>query len=137
MPTTTSLLAFVAQRLRVAASFNKWSLRTTLRENETTLFENRPRTSALDHINANSYSGIRRHGGLQSVTERIASGHQAGPRRRAHRLNVKLFEPGAGFGELVDVRCLDIRAVEADVFPAEIIGDDIEDVRFLSRLRIN
>jgi len=60
MPTTTSLLAFVAQRLRVAASFNKWSLRTTLRENETTLFENRPRISALDQINANSYNGIRR-----------------------------------------------------------------------------
>ena len=29
------------------------------RENETTLIENRPRTSALDRINANSYSGIR------------------------------------------------------------------------------
>jgi len=42
MPTTTSLLAFLAQGLRVAASFNK------------------PITSALDHINANSYSGIRR-----------------------------------------------------------------------------
>jgi hypothetical protein len=40
-----------------------------------------------------------------------------------------LFEPGTGFGELVDVRCLDIRAVEADVFPTEIICDDIEDVR--------
>ena len=35
-------------------------LRTTLRENETTFFENRPITSALDHINANSYSGTRR-----------------------------------------------------------------------------
>jgi hypothetical protein len=31
-----------------------------LDENETTLIENRPITSALDHINANSYSGIRR-----------------------------------------------------------------------------
>jgi hypothetical protein len=40
MPTTTSLLAFVAQRLRVAASFN------------------RPITSALDQINADSCSGI-------------------------------------------------------------------------------
>ena len=37
MPTTTSLLAFVAQRLRVAASFN------------------RPIISALDYINANSH----------------------------------------------------------------------------------
>jgi hypothetical protein len=50
MPTTTSLLTFVAQGLRVAASFNrgfqttlsenKGPLKTTLRENETTLFEN-------------------------------------------------------------------------------------------------
>jgi hypothetical protein len=36
------------------------SLKTTLRENETTLFENSPIISALDHINAHSYSGIRR-----------------------------------------------------------------------------
>ena len=65
MPTTTSLLAFVAQRLRVAASFNirgfetelsenKSPLKTTLGENETTLIENRPTTSALDHITENS-----------------------------------------------------------------------------------
>jgi len=39
MPTTTSLLAFLAQGLRVAASFN------------------RPITSGLDHINENSWSG--------------------------------------------------------------------------------
>jgi hypothetical protein len=37
MPTTTSLLAFLAQGLRVAASFN------------------RPITSALDQINANGH----------------------------------------------------------------------------------
>ena len=37
---------------------NKSSLKTTLRENETTLFENRPITSDLDRINANSYNGI-------------------------------------------------------------------------------
>jgi len=36
MPTTTSLLAFLAQGLRVAASFNS------------------PKTSTLDHINENS-----------------------------------------------------------------------------------
>jgi hypothetical protein len=33
---------------------NKSPLETTLRENETTLFENRPITSALDQINTNS-----------------------------------------------------------------------------------
>jgi hypothetical protein len=35
-------------------SENKSLLKTTLCENETTLFENRPITSGLDHINANS-----------------------------------------------------------------------------------
>ena len=35
------------------SSENKSSPKTTLRENETTLIENRPNTSALDHINAN------------------------------------------------------------------------------------
>jgi hypothetical protein len=33
---------------------NEGPLRTGLGENETTLFEKRPITSALDHINANS-----------------------------------------------------------------------------------
>src|SRR5271165_7052745 len=42
MPTTTSLLAFVAQRLRVAASFNS------------------PKTSALDHNNENGLKGDSR-----------------------------------------------------------------------------
>jgi hypothetical protein len=45
-------------RFQTTLSENESLLRTTLRENETTLFENRPITSALDHINANSY--IRR-----------------------------------------------------------------------------
>ena len=35
---------------------NERPLKTTLRENETTLFENRPITSALDQINANGHS---------------------------------------------------------------------------------
>ena len=34
---------------------NSGPLRTRLRENETTLIENRPITSALDQINANSH----------------------------------------------------------------------------------
>ncbi len=33
---------------------NKWSLKTALRENETTLFEKRPMTSGLDHFEENS-----------------------------------------------------------------------------------
>jgi hypothetical protein len=38
-------------------SENKGPLKTTLCENETTLFENSPITSALDHINENGYHG--------------------------------------------------------------------------------
>ena len=39
---------------RTELSENKGALRTTLRENETTLSENRPRISALNHITENS-----------------------------------------------------------------------------------
>jgi hypothetical protein len=46
-------------RFQTTLSENEGPLRTRLRENETTLFENRPTTSGLDQINANSYSGIR------------------------------------------------------------------------------
>jgi hypothetical protein len=38
----------------IELSENRWSLKTTVGENETTLFENRPNTSGLDHINENS-----------------------------------------------------------------------------------
>ena len=44
---------------RTTLSENERTLKTRLRENETTLFKNRPITSALDHINANGYSGSR------------------------------------------------------------------------------
>jgi hypothetical protein len=40
-------------RFQTTLDENEGLLRTTLRENETTLFENRPITSGLDHINAN------------------------------------------------------------------------------------
>ena len=75
--------------------------------------------------------------GLESVAERIASGHQGGARGRAHRLRVELLELHALLRQLVEVGRLDVgAAVEADVFPAEIVGDDIDDVGLLGlRLR--
>ena len=42
-------------RFRTTLIENKSSPKTTLRENETTLFENRPITSALDQINENDH----------------------------------------------------------------------------------
>ena len=71
-------------------------------------------------------------GGLQAVAERITPGHQGRARRRAHRLHVELRELRALRGELVEVRRLDVRAsVEADILPAEVVGDDVDDVGFL------
>src|SRR6185436_8671283 len=71
---------------------------------------------------------------LQAIAERIAPGHQGGAGGRTHRLNVKLRKLRAAPGQRVDVRRLDVRAaVEADVFPAEVVGDDVDDVGFLVR----
>src|SRR5690606_26528515 len=47
----------------------------------------------------------------------------------AHGLDVELREAGAGGGEGVEVGGLDVRgAVEADVLPAEVVGDDVDDI---------
>src|SRR5262249_54967375 len=67
--------------------------------------------------------------GLQPVAERVAAGHQRRPRRRAKRLGGELLEPGPVRGELVDVGGADVRAVKPDVLPAQVVGDDVEDVR--------
>jgi hypothetical protein len=54
----------------------------------------------------------------------------------AHRLRVELFQPRAGGGELVKVRCLDVGAVKSDVLPTEVVGYDVEHVGFrVRRLR--
>ena len=67
--------------------------------------------------------------GLQPVAQGIAPRHQSGPRRGAHRLSVELEELDSGFGEAVEVRRLDVGTVEADVFPAQVVGNDVKDVR--------
>jgi hypothetical protein len=41
-------------RFQTTLDENNGPFRTTLRENGTTLFENRPKTSGLDHINDNN-----------------------------------------------------------------------------------
>ena len=48
-------------------------------------------------------------------------------------MRVELYKPGAGGRELVEIRGVYVlAAVESDVFPAEIIRDDIKDVWFIS-----
>lgn len=62
------------------------------------------------------------------VPDRMPAGHQAGAGRRADRRHVEAIEPDALRGDAVDVGCGDIAAVEADVAPAEVVGDDEHDV---------
>ena len=67
---------------------------------------------------------------LQAVAERVAARHEGGARRRADRLGVELLEPRPLPGERVDARRPDVGAVEADVLPAEVVREDVDDVRF-------
>src|SRR5262249_20420201 len=76
----------------------------------------------------------RDHRGLQAIAERVAPRKQRGPRGGAHRLNIKLFKASPIVREFVDVRRFDIGAVKADVFPAKVIGYDVDDVRSRRRL---
>src|SRR5262245_40233827 len=66
---------------------------------------------------------------LQAITMRIAPRHERGPRRRAQGLSIELLEPDSAFCQLVDARRGDVRAVEADILPAEVIRQDVDDVR--------
>src|SRR5439155_1890203 len=70
---------------------------------------------------------------LQTVPHGVTAGHERRPSRRTNRLHVKLFQAGAGSGELVEVRRLDLAAVVADVAPAHIIDEQEEDMRTLRR----
>ena len=75
---------------------------------------------------------------LQPITQGIAPGQECCPRRRAHWLNIELVELDSGFGEPIDVWCLDVGPMKADVFPAQIVRNDVNDVgrhRTLSRCR--
>src|SRR5262249_26584665 len=72
--------------------------------------------------------------GLKTIAMGIAARHERSPRRCAHRLGVELFEPGAGCGELVEVRRLNVRAVEPDVLPPQVVRQDVDNVRAWSAL---
>ena len=94
---------------------------------------------ALRHEPLGGVEAVTRGAGdddrLQAVAERIAPGHQRRARGRAHGLHVELRELRAARGERVEVRRLDVRAaVEADILPAEIVGDDVDDVGFVRRV---
>src|SRR5262249_16693012 len=73
--------------------------------------------------------------GLKTIAMGIAASHERSPRRCAHRLGVELFEPGSGRGELVDVRRLNVRAVEPDVLPPQVVRQDVDNVGAWRALR--
>ena len=59
----------------------------------------------------------------------VPAGEQAGARRRTDGRNIKVLEPDALPGELVEVRRLDLGvAVHAEVAIALVVGDDHHDV---------
>ena len=74
---------------------------------------------------------------LQHAAARvIAAGEELGPRRRADRADVEPLEQRAVARQRVDVRRREIRvAVDAQIAPALIVGEDDDDVR-LARLVI-
>ena len=67
----------------------------------------------------------------EAVADGIAAGHQARPCRRAHWTDIEAVQLDTLAGESVDVGSLDLLAVERDVRPAEVIGDDDDNVRLL------
>jgi hypothetical protein len=73
------------------------------------------------------------HHGLQAIAEGVPPGHQRGTRGGAHRLRVELVQLCAGFRKLVDVRGADVGAMEADVLPAQVVRDDVDDVGTVCR----
>jgi hypothetical protein len=59
-----------------------------------------------------------------------AAGEQLGPRRRADRLHEEALEAGAVLRQRVDVRRAQVGvAVEAQIAPALVVGEDDDDVR--------
>ena len=58
------------------------------------------------------------------VPDRMPAGHQARASRRADRGHVEPIELDALRGDAVDVGSGDVAAVEADIAPAEVVGND-------------
>jgi hypothetical protein len=66
---------------------------------------------------------------LEAVAHGVAPGQEGGAGGGADGLDVELLQADAGGGELVDVRRLDFASVVADVLPAEVVGEEEDDVR--------
>ena len=103
------------------------------------------RVTAADHFRAFAAFGSHERfavfqrgddNGLQAVAPGITAGHETRARRSRHWLHIELREFRAPRGQLVYIRRFYVSAaIESDIFPAEIVGDDVDDVGFLLRCR--
>ena len=72
---------------------------------------------------------------LKTITERVTPRHQCSSRRSAHGLNIKLGKLHAALCKRIEVGCLDVRAaIETDVFPPEVISNDVNNVGLSGRM---
>ena len=72
---------------------------------------------------------VRRYGGVGAKTPRMPAGEQRRAGGRTHRADVVLGQLHASLYQPVNVRRADRRAVAAHVSPAEVISEDVQDVR--------
>src|SRR5262249_1785472 len=72
--------------------------------------------------------------GLQAIAKRISARHQCSPCRCTHGLNIELLEPRPPLRKLIDGWPLYIRAVESNVLPAKVVGENVDDVGALRTL---
>src|SRR5262249_14373914 len=72
--------------------------------------------------------------GLQAIAKRISARHQRSPGRCTHGVNIELLEARPRLRKLIDGRRLYIRAVESNVLPAKVVGENVEDVGTLGTL---
>ena len=81
-------------------------------------------------------AGRGNHRALHAGAVGITTGHQRRTCLRAQGLRVEILQPHAAARQRVDVRRLDVGAVVADILPALVVGDDVDDVGLLgARLR--
>src|SRR5438552_8487146 len=82
-------------------------------------------------VECEAVSGLaRNHQSLQAITKGIAPGQECRARWCAHRLDIKLLEASTSCGEVIDVWRLDVGSVKTNIFPAEIIRQNVNYVRF-------
>ena len=93
-------------------------------------------TSRLQHLGQRDLIGVQPGGISREKHSRnmdpsgITTGEQCGPRGRAHRIpRIKIGEPHALLGQLIQVRCLDVgRSIATEILIPLIIGHDENDI---------